>query len=250
MKSTFFRDITVLIQRRTFWWALAVWMFICALIFFAYVEDFLAIQPQLRAKAVHYGITDILIVPYIQTLSFVALAFMIALCARLFHNEHFADFSKLYRSTQPRLSLLIGAKLAYIAFLALLIIGLLALPPLVSSAFLDFNLARVVVTLLAQFVLLFTVGLIAMVLSQCFRHSILVMLVSGVLILSLELMTRLLVDPAWIAPLIAFFSPIAHMNRIATGMMTLSDGVFFIVLWLILCAIAIRQFNNTYLTTS
>lgn len=245
--STLFRDISVLMRRRAFWWALAVWAFASALIFFAYIEDFLAIQPTLRAKNFRYGVTDLVIVPYIKTLGLIALIFITALCSRLFYNEHFSAFSVLYRSTQPRATTLLTAKMTYVAGMALLIVALLSLPPLVSGYFFDYHLPRVIVTLIAQFVLLFTVGMLAMTLSQVFRHSVLVMLTCGGIVLTPLLLTRLLVEPAWLAPVVGFFSPIAHTERIATGVVTVSDGVFFITLWLLLGAISLRQFNNTYL---
>lgn len=247
MTTTLHRDISALTQRRLFWWALTIWAFITTLIFFAYLEDFLAIQPKLRAKNFRYGVTDLVIIPYIKTLGLVALIFIAALCSRLFYNEHFSPFSLLYRSTQPSASTLLLAKSTYIISISLTLIALLSLPPLISGFFFDYHLSRVIITLIAQFVLLFTVGMLAMTLSQILAYSVLVVLVCGAVVLLPMLLTRLFVEPAWLVAIVAFFSPIAHLNRITTGVIMLSDGVFFVTLWLLLGAISLRQFNNTYM---
>ncbi|PID61429.1 MAG: hypothetical protein CR974_04215 [Gammaproteobacteria bacterium] len=248
--ATLRRDLSVLTQRRLFWWALALWSAICTLVFFSYLESFLDIQPQLRAKNFRYGVTDLVMMPYVKALGLVAMLFVIGLCSRLFFNEHFSAFGVLYRSANPRPLPLLAAKWGYVAGMALTLVGLLALPPLVSRFFFDFHLSRVILTLLAQFVLLFSVGMLAAVLSQVFRHSILVMLTACLAIGLPELAVRLIAEPAWLLPVLEFFSALAHSNRIATGVITLSDGVYFLLWWWLLSAIAQRQFNNTYLLSS
>lgn len=247
LTTTLSRDLSVLTQRRLFWWALAFWAFICTFIFYYHLEDFLAIQPSLRAKNFRYGVTDLVIIPYINVMALMALVFFIGLCARLFYHEHFTPFGDWLRSTQPPASQLVLAKISYILTLSTVITALLALPVLAGRFFFTYDFMRVMFTLLAQFVLLFSAGMLTMVFSQRLRYSILVVLTAGLVIGVAELLARLLVEPEWLAAVATFFSPFAHVNRIATGIVTLSDGVFFILLWLILSAIAVRQFNNNYL---
>lgn len=247
INTTLSRDCYSLIQRRLFWWMLAVFSFLCALIYIAFLEDFLAIQSQLRAKNVSYGIIDIVLIPYIKTLGLLSLVLIISLCARLFHHEHGSVFAPLFRSTQPHFFTLLLAKGIYITVLSAIIVCLIALPVLVSCLFFEVGLYRIFITLVAHFVLLSTVGLMVTVFSQTFNHSILVMLASGTIIVASELIARLVVEPAWLSSIVMFFSPVSHINRITTGMVTLSDGVFFIFLWALFGLIAERQFRNSYL---
>lgn len=251
MFNTFFatlhRDLSVLSSRRGFWWLLALWSFIAAVIFFAYLEDFLAIQPQLRAKNFRYGVTDLVIIPYLKTLGILSMVFMASLCSRLFYHERFSPFSALYRSSGQSLMALMAAKWGYIMVLSLLAVMVLALPAVGSGFFFTYNGFRVAMMLVALFVLLLSVGVLAMVLSQVVSHSILVVLLIAVWIAVSEIAVRLLVEPTWIVPIVAFFSPLAHLNRIATGVVTVSDGVFFVLLVVLLTAVSVRQYNNSFL---
>lgn len=248
--TTLSRDMAILGARRSFWVIVSLWAAICAMIFFAYLEDFLAIQPSLRAKNFRYGITDIVIIPYIKLQLMAALIVMTSLCSRLFYQETFAPFAALLRSTRPDPLVVVSAKMTYIALISVVLILVVALPVIGSGLCFAYNEFRVALTLFACFVVLLVVGTLAMVLSQVFSHSIVVMLVAILLSVLPEIAVRLLVEPVWLAPILAFFSPFAHINRIATGVITLSDAVFFGSLILLLLGIAVRQFNNTYLSLS
>ncbi len=244
------RDVKTLLQRRTYWLALAVWALVCGVLYFSLLADFIAIQPQLRAKNLSYGVTDMAIIPYIKLTATLAVVLVVSLCSRLFYYEHFDAYARLFKSTQPDAKSLVLAKVCYIAIISVTLTVITAIIPLTSLYFFTFSIARVTLMLAAYFVLLCTVGLLAAVISQCFRHSIGVVLTVFALLLVSELAVRLLVDPAWLAPIALYFSPLAHIERMATGIVASSDILFFTSLWLILLAMAIRQFNNTYLSTS
>lgn len=248
--STLSRDFSALCLRASFWAVLALWTAICALIFFSSLEDFLAIQPSLRAKNFRYGVTDIVIVPYFKLLGSAAIVMIASFCSRLFYHEKFSVFSPLLRSTQPSAIAIIIAKITYIKLLALVLLTIMVLPVIGTGFFFYYNAFRVIMTLFAWFMVLLSAGMLSMVLSLLFAHSIIVTVLAMSLVITSEIAVRLIVEPTWLAPIIAFFSPIAHLNRISTGVVTVSDGVFFGLLALLLLGIAVRQFNNTYLTTS
>lgn len=247
--ATLSRDLRLLFSRRSVWVILALWAAISSVMFFAYLEDFLAIQPTLRAKNFRYGVTDIVIIPYIKLQITFALVVMASLCSRLFYQEFFSPFSALARSTRPPPLAVVCAKTAYIQLIAVALIALFSLPVWVSGYFFEYNAWRVIITLLGGFMVLLSVGVLAMVFSQLFTHSTVVMLLTTLCFIAPEIAVRLVTDPAWIAPILAFFSPLTHVSRLATGVVTLSDGVFFIGALLLLFGIAVRQFNNTYLST-
>lgn len=243
---TLYRDFSTLLLRRRFWGLMAVWCALCGILFFAYFEDFLSIQPVLRAKNFRYGVTDLVIIPYIKTVSYFSIILMTALCARLGYLEHFSTFSSLYRSLPIKARHLITAKLLYITFLAMIAVLILALPMIVSGLFFHYDIGRVVVLLFGLFALLLSVGLLTLVFSQIIAHSVVVVLLTVLLIGITELAAKLLVEPAWLTPIIAFFSPISHLNRMANGVLTASDIIFYITLILLLIIIFIRQFHRTY----
>ncbi len=110
--TTLARDFTVLLSRRSFWGLLALWTALSAVIFFAYLEDFLAIQPSLRAKNFRYGVTDMVLLPYLKLLGSIAIIVMAGLCSRLFYQECFAPFSAIFRSTRPNAFAVTAAKIA------------------------------------------------------------------------------------------------------------------------------------------
>lgn len=250
LQTTLQRDFAVLLSRWQFWLALTVAAAISGFIYFSYLEDFLAIQPTLRAKSFQYGVTDLVIVPYLKTLGYVAVIILSALCSRLFYWEIFADFSHGFRSTPVHLAGLITAKLSAIALLSLLILTVIALPALGSGLAYDYNVVRICFLLLALFMLLLTVGTVAMVLSQFFSHGILVTLLTTLWVGLSELATTLITEPTWVLPIIQFFSPLTHTNRIAIGVVSFSDVVFWVLLLSGLIALSARQFRNTYLTVS
>lgn len=248
--TTLRRDFVVLFSRWQFWLALTVASVISGFLFFSYLEDFLAIQPTLRAKGFQYGITDLVQIPYLKTLGYVAVVVIAALCSRLYYWEVFAHFSHGFRSTPFHLVGLITAKLLYIALLTLIMLTLIALPVIGSGLAYDYNAMRITFMLFALFMLLFTTGVLAMLLSQFFSHSILVTLLTLLWVGLSELAATLLTDPAWLLPIIQFFSPLTHSNRIALGVVSLSDAIFWFLLLSSLISLSARQFRNTYLTVS
>ncbi len=248
--TTVSRDFSLLLSRRSFWWLWAAWALIAAIIYFAYLTDFLTIQATLRAKNFRYGVTDLVIIPYLKTLGTLAIVLMASLCARGFYYERFASFSLLYRSTPQHPLLFILAKWLTAALFATGILVTLALPVISSYVFFDYNIARVLITILALFMLLWMVGIVAMLLSLLFNQSILVALLTLSWVAFGELMTRLIVEPAWITPIIAFFSPLAHIHRITLGLLAGSDILFFLLLAALLTLLALRQYQNTYLSTN
>lgn len=246
---TLYRDYSALFLRRRFWGLLALWGALCALLFFTYLEDFLSIQPVLRAKNFRYGVTDIVIIPYLQSTGYFALIVVTALCARLGYQEHFSPFSRLYRSIATKPSHFIVAKLIYINGIIFFILGFLLLPVLVSGCFFHYDITRVFWLFLGQFLMLLSVGLLALVFSQIVAHSVVVVLATLLLVALTELAAALVTEPTWWANIVSYFSPIAHLERIATGVVTFSDLAFFTTLLFLLILISVRQWNNTYFFT-
>lgn len=250
LATTLRRDLFILLSPWRFWLFFAMATFISSLLFFNYLEDFLAIQATLIAKSFRYGITDLVIIPYLKTMGYLAVVIIASSCSRLFYWEMFADFSLTYRSTSLSLAGLLVAKLTLIIVLVCLVLAVIALPVLGSGMAYPYHLMRVVFMLFALFMLLLVTGVLAMVLSQCFSHPVLVTLLTILPIAITELGARLLTEPTWLVPIIAFFSPLSHLDRTAIGVVTLSDGVFFIGLLSTLIALSARLFRNTYLTVS
>lgn len=245
--ATVSRDFSLLLGRRGFWWFFALWAFINAIIFFTYLENFLAIQPTLRAKGFRYGVTDLVIIPYLKSSGTLVMGFIICLSSRLFYGEHFSPFAALYRSLAISPVTLVMAKWAYVAVLSLTALGILILPVAMCKLLFDYNGFRVVVMAIALFMLLLATGGIAMLLSQVFTQSILTALVT-LLCLSLpEIAATMINEPGWLTSLLAFFSPLTHIQRMATGLVALSDGVFFVLLLGLITALSLRQYKNSYL---
>lgn len=248
-KTTLARDLFVLLHRRSFWWWLALWSLLSAVLFFSYLEDFLAIQPTLRAKQFRYGVTDLVLIPYLKTLSLVSVVFMAGLCARLFYLEQFSPFSALYRGLAQRPVVLVLAKCTYVAILSALALGVIILPVLGAGWFFDYNVFRILITTVGLYLLLFTTGVLTMLFSQIFSHSVVVVLLVVLLLGGTELAVKLMTEPVWLSPIVMFFSPISHVNRLATGVWSLSDGLFFGFGLCLLIGLSIRRFKNTYFVT-
>lgn len=246
---TLYRDFSSLVLRRRFWLFIALWSSLCAILFFTYLEDFLSIQAVLRAKNFRYGVTDLVLVPYLKTTGYVCIIFMASLCAKLFHHELFSAFSQLYRTIPQSHLTLVGAKFLYVKLLSFLAVLVTFLPVIGCGLFFDYDTPRIILLLTGLFMLFFSVGVIAMMLSQVFTHSIIVVLVTIALVALPELAARIVVDPAWLQPVIAFFSPISHMDRIASGVIAVSDVVFFAALLGLITLFSVRQFSNTYFLT-
>lgn len=246
ISTTLYRDLSVLLLKRRFWWLVALWCGFCGTLFFVYLEDFMTIQPVLRAKNFRYGVTDMVIIPYIKTMGYLAILLVSTLSAKLGYLEHFSDFSRLYRSLAIKPIRLIFAKLIYLLLLSVFAVVTIALPAMTTGLFFEYNVARIVLLLIGLLAVLLSVELLTFVLSQAINHSVIVVLISTSVIGMTELASKLIVEPAWIAPIIAFFSPISHLHQIASGIVTASNLIFFITFIALLVIIAIRQFSRTY----
>lgn len=247
VRSTLTRDFSLLLQRRIFWWFLALWASVTAVIFFTYLDNFLAIQPTLRAKNIRYGVTDIVMMPYLKSSGMVAMVFICCLCCRLFYHEQFSPFSLTHRSLQPPPVGLIIAKWTYVALLSLVTLIIVLLPVIACAWLFDYHTFRVVIMTLALFMLLLAVGGMTMVLSQRFTHSILTVLVTLLFLTLSEVAASTIHEPDWLNAILTFISPLSHLQHIATGVVTLADGVFCVLLIGLLCALSLRQYTNSYL---
>ncbi|MBS9778485.1 MAG: hypothetical protein KGV50_06960 [Gammaproteobacteria bacterium] len=247
--STLYRDFSQLVCRRRFWIFCSAWAFICSILYFSYLEEFLNIQATLRAKNFRHGVTELTIVPYIKTAGYASIIFIASLCARLYYNEHFAAFSAIFRTTTHSKIKLITAKYCYIMCLSFYATLIIYLPILGSSFFFDYNQTRTLLLVFGLFTLFIFTGSISAVFSQIISNSIFVVLLTSSIIILPELCTTLIVDPAWLNPVFAFFSPISHMNNIASGILSVSDIIFFVFLLGLTTTLFSRQFSNTFLLT-
>ncbi|MPV86125.1 hypothetical protein [Ostreibacterium oceani] len=241
------RDSVALFLRWGFWLLLAVWVFLTAFMYFAYLDDFIAIQPQLRAKNSPYGVTDIVIIPYIKTLGLLGILILTALVSRAFYEELWAPFGAYFRALHLPVTGIVAAKSVQLFWIVAIIVWVIALPILVSGLFFTYDMRRVLLVLLALSGLLWVIGLLTIWLSQLLSHSVLVVLVAVSCLTMTELAVRLVTSPEWLLPILAFFSPIAHFNQMANGVMMRSSIVFLMVFTLLMWVLIHRCFSNRYL---
>ncbi|PID65500.1 MAG: hypothetical protein CR975_06835 [Gammaproteobacteria bacterium] len=244
--TTLSRDFSTLLLHRRFWGIIALWCGLCGLLFFLYLEDFMSIQPVLRAKNFRYGVTDLVLIPYIKSMGYAAVLLVTTLCAKLGYLENFSAFAQLYRSLCPNPLHYFSAKLIYIVLLSAVAVITIAAPAVISGLFFDYNGSRVLLLLIGLLALLVSVGLLTFVFSQTINHSVMAVLLSMLFIGLSELAAKFIVEPVWVTPIIAFFSPVSHLQQIANGVVTSSHVIFFTTFIILLVIIAVRQFNRTY----
>jgi|GEM_PF-4777485 len=246
MSAVLARDVSLLLGRRGFWLVLAFWVCANSIFFFLLLDEFLKIQAALRAKNFHYGVTDMVLMPYLQISGYFSAAMIACLCSRLFYLERFADFALLHRSLRAHPLRVVVAKCGYIVLASSLALVIVAMPVWVVGIFFAYDGFRIAMTLSVLLLLLFAIGSLSMVFSQVFAHSVLVVMAVALVSLMLIMPAKWFVDPAWVAPITAFFSPAAHWHRAIIGVMNVSDVVFWLLSIVMLVAVAVRQSYNAY----
>lgn len=249
LRTTLYRDLMILFKSQRFWLLFAFWVSLSSVIFFAYLNEFLQVQSTLRSKSFHYGVTDLVFIPYLKVLGIISAVWVSSLLSNAFYYEQFAPFAALYKSFRPESIQILVAKWLYLIIISALAVSALAIPIISALFFIDFNGLRVIFTLFSLYLFLLTSGILALLFSQIFSQGLIVILLTTLCLLVLELAARWVLEPAWFAPIVQYFSPIAHLIRITSGVVLLSDALFFVVFFTTCSCIIVRQFENNYFMT-
>lgn len=239
-----YRDIKSVVQFYRLWLGLAVALLMLGVLLLSIFEDYLTIQAQLQANDINRGIEDLVLLPYFRLAGYVGAIAMIIFASRLFYHEKFSPYALFYQSSGQRFGALFMAKISWVIVISLFLTLVVLIPVLSLRFFANFQ-AQIVIFGFCGLLFLFSLlGLFAVFLSKFFANSSVVCLVAFFVLLTLELLGKIIIEPIWLQSIIFYFSPFKHFNEIIEGKLFISSIIFYLSSIMYSFFVLARSFQN------
>ncbi len=227
------------------WSLLAIMMFILALLFLTFIDQFvLYVQPQSAALENPPGVTDIIVSPLFMWAGIFMLAVMPVLTMRLFAEERMnKTLTLLISSPLTSTQIVLGKFLGMVFFIAL-VVALIMLMPLSLSLGTDLDWGKIFSSALGLFLLLGSFAAAGLFLSSISSQPIIAAVSTFGLLLFLVVLYLSGSSESNSSELFVYLSHFSHFLPFLEGVLDTSDLVYyglFIAGFLIL---AIRKLDN------
>lgn len=244
ISSIVYRDIKSLLQFYRVWVGVSLGLLMLGVLLLSMLDDYLAIQSQLQASDINRGIEDLVIVPYFRLSGYVGSIAMIIFASRLFFQEVFSPYSLFYRSMEKPFVNLFMAKFVWLLLVSFFLIGVALLPLLGLRVFIYFQGQVLFFGILALLFLFSLLGLLSVFLSKFFSNGSVTCLVAFFVLLIVELLAKIIVEPIWLQSIVFYFSPFKHFNEIITGRLFISSIIFYLSSMMLSFFVLTRSFQN------
>jgi len=227
------------------WSVLAILMFILALMFLMFIDEFLVVvQPQTATMENPPGVTDLIVSPLYLWTGIFMLAVMPILTMRLFAEERMNKTLTLLISSPLTSTQIVLGKFIGLLLFILLVLALITLMPLSLSLGAGLDWGKVVASSIGLFLLLGSFAAAGLFLSSVSSQPIIAAISSFGLLLFLVVLYLSGSSQSNSSELFVYLSHFSHFLPFLEGVLDSSDVVYyglFIVGFLIL---AIRKLDN------
>lgn len=225
------------------WTVLAVVQFILAWIFFAQIDNFFALQPQLQTLKSAPGVTDLVIAPLFNITSIVLLMVTPLMTMRLISEERRSGTIQLLMSSPVSMSQIILGKYAGMMLFFSLFIFQISLMPLSLFMGTDLDNGKLLAGFLSLFLLISAFVAAGLYISSLTDNpSVAAIATFGLLLLLWIINTNTSNDVN--GNLFDYISLIQHSNAIMRGVINSSDIIYFILFIFTFLTLSIRQLDS------
>lgn len=243
-----YRDIKTTVYYRWLWLVLSLTLALFGVLLLSMLDDYLSIQSQLQASDINRGVNDLIIIPYFRLVGYVASLMVLIASSRLFYQEKYSSYALFYQAIAYRFSTLFMAKLMWIIFICSLLLVIVILPPLGFRFFVSFPTTNLLFGGVALFYLLSLLSVFSVFLSAYFINGSVVCLLAFFIILAIEFLGKVIVEPIWLQAIVYYFSPFKHFNEILAGKVFISSIIFYLSSIILVFFLLNRSFENDRLT--
>ena len=224
------------------WTVLAVVQFILAWIFFAQIDNFFALQPQLQSLKSAPGVTDLVASPLFNITSIVLLMVTPLMTMRLISEERRSGTIQLLMSSPASMTdIVLGKYLGMMIFFGIFILQI-SLMPLSLYMGTELDTGKLMAGFLALFLLIAAFVAVGLYLSSLTDNPSVAAVASFGLLLLLWIINTNTQDDT--SNLFAYISLIQHSNAIIRGVINSQDIIYFILFITTFLGLSIRQLDS------
>lgn len=241
--SIAFRELRSLFLSPLAWTVLAVVQFILAWIFFAQMDSFFQIQPQLQNLKSAPGVTDLVVAPLFNVTSIVLLMVTPLLTMRLVSEERRSGTLQLLMSSPVSMTqIVLGKYLGMILFFSLFIMQI-SLMPLSLLMGTELDLGKLAAGLLGLFLLLAAFAAAGLYLSTLTDNPIVAAVSTFGLLLLLWIISAN-TQGETSESVFNYLSLIQHNTPMLRGLVNSMDVIYFILFIVTFIVLSIRQLDS------
>jgi len=224
------------------WTVLAVVQFILAWIFFAQIDNFFALQPQLQSLKSAPGVTDLVAAPLFNITSIVLLMVTPLMTMRLISEERRSGTIQLLMSSPASMTdIVLGKYLGMMLFFSIFILQI-SLMPLSLYMGTELDTGKLMAGFLALFLLIAAFVAVGLYLSSLTDNPSVAAVASFGLLLLLWIINTNTQDST--SNLFDYISLIKHSNAIIRGVIDSQDVIYFILFITTFLGLSIRQLDS------
>lgn len=238
-----FRECRSLFMSPLAWTVLAVVQFILAWIFFAQIDNFFALQPQLQSLKSAPGVTDLVVAPLFNITSIVLLMVSPLMTMRLISEERRSGTIQLLMSSPISMTqIVLGKYLGMMLFFTVFILQI-SLMPLSLFMGTDLDIGKLMAGFLSIFLLIAAFVAAGLYLSSLTDNpSVAAISTFGLLLLLWIINANSPNDSS--GTVFNYLSMISHSNAIIRGVINSTDIIYFVLFIVSFLGLSIRQLDS------
>lgn len=222
------------------WIVLAVVQFIMAWIFLLQLDAFPEAQSQYAAlQRTPPGVGDLIVAPLFSTASIIMLMVVPLLTMRLIAEEKRSGTMALLRAAPVSTAAIVLGKFFAVAVFLLLLCALLAAMPLSLAAGTDFDLGRLLASVIGLFLMMMAFASAGLFMSTLTKHAG----VAAVATFGLLLLLWLANAAGGADGVMNWLSLLGHYQAMLRGMFATGDVIYYLVLTTAFLAFSVRRLD-------
>ena len=246
MGAIVLRELRAMFLSPLAWTLLAVVQFILAWIFLIQMDEFMQIQPRLAKLSSAPGVTDLIATPLLNSAAMIVMLLTPLMSMRLLSDEY-RNGTYTLLSTAPisKTSIVLGKYLALLIFFLIVLAITSAMPlSLLFGGTLD--LGKLFSGVLGLGLAMASYGAIGLFFSSITSRPTVAATGAYGLLLFLWLINLASGAEGEGSALFAWISPISHLHKMLSGLISSTDIIYFLLLTVSFLALTIKQLDSRH----
>jgi ABC-2 type transport system permease protein len=238
------RELRSLFLSPLAWTLLAVMQLIVAWLFLVQLEQFLQLQARLAGLDGAPGVTDLVVVPLLDSATLIAMLLLPMLTMRLLSEEYRSNtFTLLLASPLSLSRIILGKYLALLGIIGSMLL-LTVLMPLSLLLGTGLDLGKLTAGILGMGLNLATYGAIGLFLSSLTARPAVAATATYGVLLFLWILNLAANSSEGGSALFAWLSPSTHFHQLLSGLVQSSDLLYFLLLTATFLLLSIHRLNS------
>jgi ABC-2 type transport system permease protein len=244
MGAIVLRELRAMFLSPLAWTLLAVVQFILAWIFLIQMDEFMQVQPRLTKLASAPGVTDLIATPLLNSAAMIMMFLIPLMSMRLFSDEYRnGTYTLLSSAPVSKTAIVLGKYLSLLIFLLIVLAITAAMPlSLLLGGVLD--LGKLYAGVLGLGLALASYGAIGLFFSSITSRPTVAATGTYGLLLFLWLINLAAGAEGEGSTLFAWISPITHLHKMLSGLISSADIIYFLLLTAGFLALTIKQLDS------